>query len=157
MILGPRISLLQGHIAGPDLATRIERARNGREAREVARLWALAQPAVSAYIASLVRDFRDRDDVLQDVAVAVLISFGSYESSRLVRRLGDRVARNQVFSTSGARAETDWSSARGPRAVERAFRRSGPRKSACWTTWTNAFRRSEAEQGKYANCGTAMT
>lgn len=66
-------------------------------AREVARLWTLAQPAVSAFVASLVRDFRDRDDVLQDVAVAVLDSFDSYDPARPFVAWATGVARNQVF------------------------------------------------------------
>jgi RNA polymerase sigma-70 factor (ECF subfamily) len=32
--------------------------------REVTRLWTLAVPPVSAFVASLVRDFHARDDVL---------------------------------------------------------------------------------------------
>ncbi len=64
--------------------------------REVARLWTLAQPTVSAFIASLVRDFRDRDDVLQDVAVAVLDSFRSYDPSRPFVAWTIGIARNEV-------------------------------------------------------------
>jgi len=40
--------------------------------REATRQWTLAVPAVSAFIASLVRDFQDRDDILHETAVAVL-------------------------------------------------------------------------------------
>ena len=40
--------------------------------RKATRLWTLAQPRVSAFVTSVVRDFRDRDDVLQDIAVAVV-------------------------------------------------------------------------------------
>ncbi len=66
-------------------------------AREVARLWTLAQPSVSAFIATLVRDFRDRDDILQDVAVAVLDSFTSYDPARPFNAWAIGIARNQVF------------------------------------------------------------
>lgn len=50
--------------------------------RQATRLWTLAQPAVSAFVTSVVRDFRDRDDVLQDVAVAVVDSFDSYDPQK---------------------------------------------------------------------------
>ncbi len=50
--------------------------------RQATRFWTLAQPAVSAFVTSVVRDFRDRDDVLQDIAVAVIESFDSYDSDR---------------------------------------------------------------------------
>ena len=65
--------------------------------REVARLWTLSQPAVSAFVASMVRDFRDRDDVLQDVAVAVLDSYATYDPSRPFVAWATGVARNQVL------------------------------------------------------------
>jgi RNA polymerase sigma factor (sigma-70 family) len=68
-----------------------------KKAREVARLWTLAQPVVSSYVASLVRDFRDRDDVLQDVAVAVLDSFGNYDPARPFAAWAIGLARNQVL------------------------------------------------------------
>lgn len=65
-------------------------------ARQATRLWTLAQPTVSAYVASLVRDFCDRDDVLQDTAVAVLESFERYDPSRPFVAWALGVARNQV-------------------------------------------------------------
>src|SRR5690349_21755410 len=37
-----------------------------------ARAWALAQPLVAAFITSAVRNYADSQDVLQEVAVAVL-------------------------------------------------------------------------------------
>jgi len=45
------------------------------QTRQAARLWTLAQPAVSAFVTAVVRDFKDRDDVLQDIAVAAIESF----------------------------------------------------------------------------------
>lgn len=63
---------------------------------EATRLWTLAQPAVSAFVASLVREIRDRDDVLQEVAVAFMNSFASYDQSRPLMPWVIGVARNQV-------------------------------------------------------------
>jgi RNA polymerase sigma-70 factor (ECF subfamily) len=60
------------------------------------RLWSLAQPAVSAFITAVLRDFAARDDVLQDVAVAVLESFDSYDQSRPFTPWAIGVARNQI-------------------------------------------------------------
>jgi RNA polymerase sigma-70 factor (ECF subfamily) len=63
---------------------------------ESARLWTLAQPTVSAFVASLVREIRDRDDILQEVAVAVLESFASYDRVRPFVSWAIGIARNQV-------------------------------------------------------------
>jgi RNA polymerase sigma-70 factor (ECF subfamily) len=38
----------------------------------VARAWVLAQPVVDAFISSAVRNYADAQDILQDVAVAIL-------------------------------------------------------------------------------------
>ena len=64
--------------------------------REVTRLWVLAQPTVSAFITTMVRDFRDRDDVLQNVAVAVFEGFDRYDADRPFVPWAIGVARNQV-------------------------------------------------------------
>ena len=64
--------------------------------RQVARHWALAQPKVSAFVTSVVRDFSDRDDILQDIAVAVFESFDSYDPDRPFMAWAMGVARNQV-------------------------------------------------------------
>ena len=63
---------------------------------EATRLWTLAVPAVSAFVTSLVRDFQDRDDVLQETAVAVLESFGRNDPSQPFVGWAIGVARNQV-------------------------------------------------------------
>lgn len=64
--------------------------------RQAARMWALAQPAVSAFVASITRDFQDRDDILQETAVAVLESFGRFDPSHSFKAWAMGVARNQA-------------------------------------------------------------
>lgn len=64
--------------------------------RQAARLWTLAQPVVSAFVASIVRDFSARDDVLQETAVAVLESFERYDAARPFTGWALGVARNQI-------------------------------------------------------------
>jgi len=64
--------------------------------RQATRLWTLAQPTVSSFVASMVRDFRDRDDVLQDIAVAVVESFERWDPERSFVAWAIGIARNQV-------------------------------------------------------------
>jgi hypothetical protein len=45
------------------------------QSQQAIRNWTLAQPIVSAYVAAVVRDFRDRDDVLQ--AIKTLAAAGA--------------------------------------------------------------------------------
>jgi RNA polymerase sigma-70 factor, ECF subfamily len=63
---------------------------------EATRLWTLAQPTVSAFVTSLVREIRDRDDILQEIAVAVMESFESYDHSRPFVGWVIGITRNQV-------------------------------------------------------------
>lgn len=63
---------------------------------EATRLWTLAVPAVSAFVTSLVRDFQDRDDVLQETAVAVLAAFPRYDPAQPFTAWAIGIARNQV-------------------------------------------------------------
>ena len=91
MIRRPRLILLRETWGAVRKGTQMD-----DRTREVARLWTLAQPAVSAFVASLVRSIHARDDILQDVAVAVLDSAGAYDPSRTLSGRALGVARNQV-------------------------------------------------------------
>jgi RNA polymerase sigma-70 factor, ECF subfamily len=64
--------------------------------QQAIRYWTLAQPVVSAYVAAVVRDFRDRDDVLQAISVTVLESFSSYGPARPFAAWALGIARNQM-------------------------------------------------------------
>ena len=64
--------------------------------RQAARLWTLDEPLVSAFVTSVVRDFLARDDVLQEVAVAVIESFDRYDSSLPFVGWALGIAQNQV-------------------------------------------------------------
>lgn len=64
--------------------------------QQAIRYWTLAQPIISGYVTSVVRDFRDRDDVLQAIAVAVFESFSSYDPSRSFVGWTMGIARNQI-------------------------------------------------------------
>jgi RNA polymerase sigma-70 factor (ECF subfamily) len=60
------------------------------------RQWTLAQPVVSSFIGAMVRDFADRDDVLQETAVAVLESADRYDPDRPFIAWALGIARNQI-------------------------------------------------------------
>jgi RNA polymerase sigma-70 factor (ECF subfamily) len=64
--------------------------------QQAIRYWTLAQPVVSAYVAAVVRDFRDRDDVLQAISVAVLEAFPKYDTARPFTAWVMGIARNQL-------------------------------------------------------------
>jgi RNA polymerase sigma-70 factor (ECF subfamily) len=68
-------------------------------ARRALAEWPRAQPAVSAFIHALVQDRAERDDVLQDVAIAVLESFGRYDPSRPFLPWALTIARHEVFDS----------------------------------------------------------
>jgi RNA polymerase sigma-70 factor (ECF subfamily) len=95
---------------------------------EATRLWTLAQPTVSAFVASLVREIRDRDDILQEVAVAVMESFASYDRARPFVAWAIGVARNQVvlYHRRKARDRIVFDS-EAVEQLERAFAEVQPR------------------------------
>jgi len=64
--------------------------------QQATRLWTLAQPVVSAFVVSVVRDFSARDDVLQDIAVGVMESFDRYDPQRPFVAWALGIAQNQV-------------------------------------------------------------
>ena len=66
------------------------------QTRHATRLWTLALPVVSAFVTSIVRDFSARDDVLQEIAVAVIESFERYDSNQSFNGWALGIAQNQV-------------------------------------------------------------
>lgn len=72
--------------------------------REALAQWTLAQPAVSAFVHAVVFDRAERDDVLQEVAVAVLESYGSYDPSRPFVAWALGIARHAVADALRRRA-----------------------------------------------------
>lgn len=64
--------------------------------REFTRLWTAHLSKVSAFVASMVHDFTDREDVLQDCAVAAMTSFARYDPARPFAAWVIGVARNQI-------------------------------------------------------------
>ena len=64
--------------------------------RQAFALWTQAQPAVSAFVFALVGDRAVRDEVLQDVALAILEGFDGYDASRPFLPWALGIARNEV-------------------------------------------------------------
>ena len=64
--------------------------------RNATRQWTVVQPIVSAFVASVVQDFSARDDVLQEIAVAVLESFKRFDPQRPFIAWALGIAQNQV-------------------------------------------------------------
>ncbi|MFO0943782.1 MAG: sigma-70 family RNA polymerase sigma factor [Pirellulales bacterium] len=58
--------------------------------------WTLVQPVVSAFVGAIVRDFSVRDDLLQEIAVAVLQSYEQYDPTLPFQAWALGIARNQV-------------------------------------------------------------
>ena len=55
---------------------------NQKEAERLSELWTVAQPTVAAFIRAVIRDRDDAQDVLQQVAVQLVRSYGNYDSGR---------------------------------------------------------------------------
>ena len=65
-------------------------------ARRISSLWFSIEPIVTSYVSSQVCDRQSRDDIMQEIAAAVVASFDKYDSRRpfVIWVLG--IARNQV-------------------------------------------------------------
>jgi RNA polymerase sigma-70 factor (ECF subfamily) len=64
---------------------------------EIAVLWTNAQPAVAAFISSIVPEFQDSDDILQQVAVAVIKNYDKYDRDRPFVAWAIGIAKNEVL------------------------------------------------------------
>ena len=64
---------------------------------EIAVLWTGAQSAVVAFISSIVPNFQDADDILQQVAVAVIKNYDKYDKDRPFVAWAIGIAKNEVL------------------------------------------------------------
>lgn len=68
------------------------------------RCWTQAQPAIAGYITAVVGDPHTADDVLQDVAVALLRTFPEYDPARPFIAWAMGIAKMQILSSRRDRA-----------------------------------------------------
>ncbi len=66
--------------------------------KEFTRLWTKAQPAVSAFVSSMIRDYNQAEDVLQQVSIALLDNFEQYDPDRSFVAWAIGVAKLEVLS-----------------------------------------------------------
>lgn len=70
---------------------------DNQKAEEFAVLWAAAQPTISAFVWSVVRDFHEAEEIVQRVAVALVRKFDRYDASRPFAAWAVGVAKYEVL------------------------------------------------------------
>ena len=70
---------------------------NKQITKELTGYWTQAQPVVSSYISSLVRNFQDSEDILQSVALTVAEKYESYNHDTSFVAWAIGIARNRVY------------------------------------------------------------
>ncbi len=68
-----------------------------KRTEEVAVYWTNAQPVVSSFISSVVPRFQDADDILQQVAVAIVKNYDKYDKRRPFVAWAIGIARNEIL------------------------------------------------------------
>jgi RNA polymerase sigma-70 factor (ECF subfamily) len=68
------------------------------------RYWAKAHPVLNGYILSMVPDFHEAEDILQDVAEVLIKRFEDYDPERPFTAWALGVARNRILATRRAHA-----------------------------------------------------
>ena len=64
---------------------------------EIAVLWTNAQPAVAGFISSIVPRFQDADDLLQQVAIAIIKNYEKYDKDRPFVAWAIGIAKNEIL------------------------------------------------------------
>jgi RNA polymerase sigma-70 factor (ECF subfamily) len=68
-----------------------------KETEEITVLWTKAHPAVAGFISSMVPNFQDADDILQQVAVAIVEDYDRYDKERSFVGWAIGIARNKIL------------------------------------------------------------
>lgn len=67
------------------------------ENKELAVFWAQSQPTIAAFIHSLVPNFQDADDILQNVAVVTVEKIGQFDRNRSFPAWAIGIAKNLIL------------------------------------------------------------
>ncbi len=65
--------------------------------KELTVFWAQSQPAIASFIHSLVPNFREADDILQNVAVVTVEQFEKYDRNRSFSAWANGIAKNLIL------------------------------------------------------------
>jgi RNA polymerase sigma-70 factor (ECF subfamily) len=65
--------------------------------KELAVFWAQSQPTIAAFIHSLVPNFQDADDILQNVAIITVEKFEEFDRDRSFSAWGYGIAKNLIL------------------------------------------------------------
>jgi len=71
------------------------------EREDIVRLtafWTRAQPVVAGFVSSVVPNFHDADDIIQDVAMVLVVKFEEYNSKHSFTQWALGIARNKVLA-----------------------------------------------------------
>ncbi len=91
------------------------------------RRWTQAQPVVASFISSMVPDFHEAEDLLQEVAVVLLRKFGEYDERRPFVAWALGIARLEVLSARRSHARSFLTYNPGiAEAVAQAFEEMSP-------------------------------
>jgi RNA polymerase sigma-70 factor, ECF subfamily len=74
-------------------------AMDQQSSEQLARLWTESQPVVAAYILSIIPNFHQAEDVLQQVAVALVGEFERFDASRPFLPWVLGIARNMALKS----------------------------------------------------------
>ena len=74
---------------------------------ELARLWTAVQPAVAAFIRSMVPDYHQAQDILQNVAAVLVRKFDQYDPAQPFVAWAVGIARREVLAARRASATRD--------------------------------------------------
>jgi RNA polymerase sigma-70 factor, ECF subfamily len=80
----------------------MERTSQQQDSEQLARLWTESQPVVASYIFSLVPDFHQAEDILQQVAVILVREFHKYDPARPFLPWAMGIAKNAALKSRRA-------------------------------------------------------
>lgn len=63
---------------------------------EMTILWTQTQPTITAFVSSVIPDFQDADDILQQVAVAIVKNYDKYDKTRSFVAWAIGIAKNEI-------------------------------------------------------------
>ena len=88
--------------------------------------WAQSQPLIAAFISSLVPDFHDADDILQNVAVVTVRKYEQFDPNRSFVAWAIGIAKNEILRYQSKQGNRDLLDIGAVDAVTQVYTKESP-------------------------------
>jgi len=131
---------------------------NSEDVLRLTALWTRAQPVVAGFVSSVVPNFHDAADILQNVAMVLVVKFDEYDEERSFTQWALGITRNKVLAYYHKQSREkqildDYLIER----IANAYEEMGPHLGLIHEALRRCMRKMKDRDRRLLRCGTSIS